>query len=105
PPRATAARARHQVPQERGDPAPPPGGAMRYGVVRKVLVAGAAADEVRGSGADQSGREVGLHLVQRHALLGHRVALADRDGLVLGGLEVDGEAERGADLVLSAVAA
>ena len=56
---------------------------MRYGVVRKVLVAGAAADEVRGSDAEQACREVGLDLIQGHALLRHVVALADRDRIVL----------------------
>ena len=40
-----------------------------------------------------------------HPLLLHRVALADRDGVVLEGVEVDGDAVRRADLVLAAVAA
>src|SRR4051812_20776940 len=37
------------------------------------------------------------------ALLGHRVAIAHGDGAVLEALEIDGDAERGADLVLPAV--
>src|SRR6056297_3579257 len=42
--------------------------------------------------------------VDTDALLGHRVALAHGDGLVLEGIEVHGHAERGADFVLPAVA-
>ena len=57
------------------------------------------------SAAGQTRREVGLHLVQRHPVLRHRVPLADRDRLVVEGLEVDSEAVRRADLVLAAVAA
>src|SRR6185312_4643524 len=49
--------------------------------------------------------QVGAHLVQCHAFLGHGVAVADGHGLVLEGVEVHGDAERRADLVLAAVAA
>ncbi|CDZ92017.1 Predicted transcriptional regulator [Rhodococcus ruber] len=57
------------------------------------------------SGADQPLGQVTLDLVEPDALLRHGVALADGDGLVLEGVEVDRDAERGADLVLAAVAA
>src|SRR6476620_9888196 len=57
------------------------------------------------SAAGQACGEVGLDLVERDPLLAHRVALAHRDGVVLEGVEVDGDAERGTDLVLAAVAA
>src|SRR3982751_4589117 len=57
------------------------------------------------SAADEPRREVALHLVERHPLLGHRVALAQGDGLVVEGVEIDGEAERRADLVLTTVTA
>ena len=53
----------------------------------------------------EAGGEVVLHLVQGHPLLGHRVALADGDRLVVQGVEVDGDAVRRADLVLATVAA
>ena len=39
----------------------------------------------------------------RHALLGHGVALANRHGVVVERVEVDRDAERGADLVLTTV--
>src|SRR5882672_11420783 len=48
--------------------------------------------------------ERGHELGDRDAGLRHRVALADRDLLVLERLEVDGDAERRADLVLPPVA-
>ena len=48
--------------------------------------------------------EVALDPVERDALLRHRVALAHGDGVVVEGVEVDGDAERRADLVLAAVA-
>ena len=43
--------------------------------------------------------------VDADALLRHAVAVANRHGLVFQGVEVDGDAERRADLVLAAVAA
>ena len=49
--------------------------------------------------------EVGREGVDADALLGHGVALADGHCLVFEGVEVDRDAERGADLVLAAVAA
>src|SRR5512139_3575873 len=55
-----------------------------------------AADEVLGQPA--------LDGVEPDPGLLHGVALADRDCLVLEGVEVDGDAERRADLVLPAVA-
>src|SRR3954471_19166905 len=54
---------------------------------------------------DKFGGEVGLDLVDGDALLGHRVAFADGDRVVFERVEVDGDAERGADLVLAAVPA
>src|SRR6478609_482231 len=57
------------------------------------------------SAAEQLLREVGADAVETDPLLAHRVALADRDGVVVEGLEVDRHAERRADLVLAAVAA
>src|SRR4051794_41432569 len=81
-------------------------GAPRPRIARHDLtVTSVRAPPAEGLAADQPGGEVGLDLVQRDPLLGHRVALADRHGLVVEGVEVDGEAERGADLVLAAVAA
>ena len=56
------------------------------------------------SATGEAGGQPGRDARQRHALLRHRVALADRDGVVVEGLEVDGDAERRADLVLPAVA-
>src|SRR5699024_4778082 len=56
------------------------------------------------SAADQALGEVALHLVQRHPLLGHRVTLPYRHGLILEGVEVDRDAVRRADLVLAPVA-
>src|SRR5699024_1284236 len=68
------------------------------------LLAAIVSRPLRSGPAEPAG-EVGLDLVQRHPLLRHRVALADGDGLVLGGLEVVCYAALGADLVLAAVAA
>src|SRR5699024_6767622 len=61
--------------------------------------------EPGGSGSGEMLGEVVLDLVAAHPLLAHVVALADRDRLVVEGLEVDRDAQRGADLVLTAVAA
>src|SRR5690625_101358 len=61
--------------------------------------------EPGGSGSGEMLGEVVLDLVDAHPLLAHVVALADRDRLVVEGLEVDRDAQRGADLVLTAVAA
>src|SRR5699024_9723682 len=58
-----------------------------------------------GSGSGEMLGEVVLDLVDAHPLLAHVVALADRDRLVVEGVEVDRDAQRGADLVLTAVAA
>jgi hypothetical protein len=62
------------------------------------------ADGLASDGAEVVEQEA-LHLVQADPLLGHRVPLADRHGLVVQGLEVDGHAVGRADLVLPAVAA
>src|SRR5689334_4333959 len=59
---------------------------------------------VAASAAEQARPEVGLDLVEGDPLLGHGVALADRHRLVVEGVEVDGDAERRADLVLATVA-
>ena len=47
---------------------------------------------------------VGFQIVHLHALLLHGVAVADGNGAGLFGLEVHADAERRADLVLTAVA-
>src|SRR4029077_2822782 len=47
----------------------------------------------------------GLDGVEADPLLLHGVAVPDRDGLVLQGVEIDGDAVRGADLVLPPVPA
>src|SRR4051794_12061089 len=60
---------------------------------------------VAGSAAEQSLREVAAHVVQTDPLLLHGVALADRHGVVVEGVEVDSDAVRRADLVLASVAA
>src|SRR3954451_9213463 len=57
-----------------------------------------------GSAAGELGGQPGGDAGERNTLLRHRVALADRHGVVLEGLEVDRDAERRADLVLAAVA-
>src|SRR4051812_4360476 len=44
-----------------------------------------------------------LHALHRDALLRHRVPVADRHGVVLEGIDVDGHAPRRADLVLATV--
>src|ERR1044072_278479 len=62
-------------------------------------------DKRQGSAADQLACEEAFELVDRDPLLGHAVALADGDRVVLQRVEVDGDAERRADLVLPAVAA
>ncbi|MPM15576.1 hypothetical protein SDC9_61947 [bioreactor metagenome] len=58
----------------------------------------------QGSAADELAGQVRLDLGDRDPLLGHCVTLAHGDGLVLEGVEVDGHAVRGADLVLTTVA-
>src|SRR5437763_15719404 len=58
----------------------------------------------RSAGA-QSLREVAADGVEPDPLLRHRVPRADRDRLVLQRVEVDRDAERRADLVLTAVPA
>src|SRR5689334_3780686 len=58
---------------------------------------------ISGSAARESLDQVGLDLVERDALLRHRVALANGDRVIVESLEVDSDAERRADLVLSAV--
>ena len=55
------------------------------------------------SAAEQASAQISLNLVDTDPLLGHRVPLADGHGVVLQGVEVDGDAERGADLVLTPV--
>src|SRR6266540_3483983 len=57
------------------------------------------------SAADELSAEVAGELVDGDAILGHGVALADGYGVVGEGVEVDGHAERRADLVLAAVTA
>src|SRR5664279_6142827 len=55
--------------------------------------------------ARQARGEVGLDLIEGDALLGHRVAVTHRHGVVGKGVEVDRDAERRADLVLTSVPA
>src|SRR5690606_13545827 len=57
-----------------------------------------------GSAAEQLVREVAADSVQADPLLRHGVALTHGDGVVLEGVEVDGDAEGRTDLVLAAVA-
>src|SRR5690606_31204790 len=59
----------------------------------------------RGSRPLESLREVVVQRGDRHTLLRHRVAVADGHGVVVERVEVNGDAERGADLILAAVAA
>ena len=66
---------------------------------------GSSVAAARASAAEQALGQPAGHGVEPDPLLRHRVALADRDGLVVEGVEVDGDAERRADLVLAAVAA
>src|SRR6478672_2279919 len=47
--------------------------------------------------------EVLHHLVLRHPLLGHRVALADGDGLIIERVEVDSDAIWRTDFILSTI--
>ena len=61
-------------------------------------------DQEDGSDLFEAAGEVGVELVDRDALLLHRVAVAHGHGVVLERVEVDGDAERRADLVLAAVA-
>src|ERR1700677_1691968 len=58
-----------------------------------------------GSAGAETFGQVGLDLVEADAFLAHGVAVPDRYRLVVQGVEVDGDAVRGADLVLTAVAA
>ena len=62
---------------------------------------------VRGlpSAAEQPSPQPGADLRDGDPLLGHRVALTDRHGVIVEGVEVHGEAVRGSDLVLTAVPA
>ncbi len=48
--------------------------------------------------------QVAVELRDRHAHLGHRIALAHGNGLIFEGLEVDRDAEGRADLILGVVA-
>jgi len=48
--------------------------------------------------------DVGFELADGHANLFHGVAVADGDGIVFEGVEVDGDAEGRSDFVLAAVA-
>lgn len=51
----------------------------------------------------QLGGDVGDEVADGDALLFHRVAVAEGDGVVFEGIEVDGDAKRGAEFVLAAV--
>src|SRR5680860_1185325 len=55
------------------------------------------------SAARQAFAEVGDQSVDGDALLDHRVAITDRDGVVVERVEIDGDAVRRPDLVLTAV--
>src|SRR5580704_18390334 len=59
---------------------------------------------VGSAGAETFG-QVGLDVVEADAFLAHGVAVPDRHRLVVQGVEVDGDAVWGADLVLTPVAA
>lgn len=56
------------------------------------------------SAAEKFTAEVFLNLVNADTLLSHGVTLTNRHGVILKGIEVDGDAERGTNLVLTAVA-
>ena len=53
------------------------------------------------STAEQFAAEVFLNLVDADTLLSHGVALTHRHGAILEGVEVDGDTERGTDLILA----
>ena len=56
------------------------------------------------SAAEKSAAKVFLNLVNADTLLSHGVTLTHRHGVILERIEVDGDAERGTDLILPAVA-
>src|SRR5947209_17241772 len=58
----------------------------------------------RSSSVFETPTELADERVDGYAHLLERVAISDRDGAVLEAVEVDGDAPRGADLVLAAVA-
>src|ERR1019366_9676343 len=80
---------------------------------RKPSTEGQGVDErvevnISRSGSSGSGRRESIEdhpfaLVDPDALLGHRVALADRDRPVLERVDIHGHAPRRADLVLAAI--
>src|SRR4051794_24175865 len=72
--------------------------------IRTFCIATGACPRRAGSAAEQALAEVGAHLVQADPFLLHGVAFTDRHGVVLEGVEVDGDAVRRADLVLAAIA-
>src|SRR3982751_261027 len=55
------------------------------------------------SAAGQLRRQIALDLVDRDPLLLHRVALADGHRVVVEGVEINGYAERRADLILTSI--
>ena len=105
-PRATRSRSRTSAAAARTDAAD-----SREGRITRTLCPSHRGIEPhpprvgRPSAAEQALGEVAAHLVQRDPLLVHRVALAHGDGVVVEGVEVDGDAVRRADLVLAPVAA
>src|ERR1700750_2461187 len=80
-------------------PSSSPAGVQRTSVTDRV-----AFGSLTGSATEQALRQPTRNRVEPDALLGHRVALPDRDRLVVESVEVDGDAERRADLVLGPVA-
>src|SRR2546422_9056602 len=62
------------------------------------------ADWGAGGLTGQAVAEVRDEVLDRYPLLGHRVALAHGDGLVVERLEVDGDTQGGSDLVVATVA-
>src|SRR4029079_9073070 len=67
-----------------------------------IVIARVRLSSCRAGGGESVGDEA-PHALDRHPLLGHRVAVTNRDGAVLEGFHVDGDAPRRSDLVLAAV--
>src|SRR4051812_10262593 len=77
----------------------------RHGGLSTNPNAGSAREVGPSSAGRQALEEIALDRIEADPLLLHRVARPDRDRLILESLEVDRDAERCADLVLTAIAA
>ena len=108
PPRGARARRRRRAQPRQGQAQPAsarraPG--RPIGARRRARHRGRLCTAGRTQQPSEALGEVAGDAVEADPLLLHRVALADRDRVVLEGVEVDGHAVRRADLVLAAVAA